>query len=154
MAILISLHSISLCFIISKINSKFNAGSFYGKRPNNLLDFKHFEANELIFMTNKGFRDLPYYTFSSDRYYFQYFFEFQPKALLFTQSKTLRSKGLSEYVFHNYLQNPYIKHFELGYGLGFLGGAASVEVFSSFTNQTYQKTAFRIVLPLNVKKFD
>jgi hypothetical protein len=128
-----------------RLYSKVNLGSFYAQRPKSLIDFKHFQGNQLFVASKDAFRDLAYYTFSSDKNYFQTFQRLEPNKFLFSQIPNLQSKGVSEYFFYNFLGNPYIHHHEIGYGLGLFQNNFAVEVYSVINNKTYRMTGFRLI---------
>lgn len=143
-------HTFKLRFL--QLYSKVNFGSFYGQGPKSLIDFKHFQGNQLFVASKDAFRDLDYYTFSSDKTYFQTFQRLEPSKFLFSQIPKLKSKGVTEYFFYNFLANPYIRHHEVGYGLGLFQKAVAVEVYSVFSNDKFSKSGFRFILPVNFKK--
>jgi hypothetical protein len=66
--------------------------------------------------------------------------------------KKIRKFGMSEYGFVNILNNQYLGHQEIGYGLSLFSKKLSAEVFATFENQTFFSKGFRVILPMNVKK--
>ena len=123
-------------------------GAFYGDKPVYFLDYKHFNGNQTFIQTHQDFRDLPYYQYSTDGGYAQFFTKVDFKRLLLTNIPYLQRKGWEERLFANILLTNQIKHYELGYGLKGLFGAFNAEVFSIFNQNQYSHTGFRVYLPI------
>ncbi|WP_435356466.1 DUF5686 and carboxypeptidase regulatory-like domain-containing protein [Emticicia sp. SJ17W-69] len=123
-------------------------GTFYGNKPIYFLDYKHFNGNQTFIQTHQDFRDLPYYQYSTDGSYIQFFSKIDFKRLFLTYIPYLQRKGWEERLFANILLTNQIKHYELGYGLKGLFGAFNAEVYSVFNQNTYAHTGFRVYLPI------
>lgn len=137
------------------VNFSSNLGGFYFNSPTNIIDYKHFDANLNLLSTHRGFRQLAYYKYSSDKSYIQYFLSIQPKRLLLTFVPITQKIGLTEYIFNNTLINSYTKHLEIGYGISLLDNKISLEYLQTFNDGLRQFRGFRIIAPLRpiISKF-
>jgi hypothetical protein len=133
------------------ITASINGGFFYGQKISNIIDYKHFMGNELRISSHRNFRDLDYYTFSSDKYYLQGFLEYKPQRLLLSQISQVRKAGISEYVFCNFLKNQYVSHQETGYGISLFNQKISAECYMAFENQKLYSNGFKIILQMTNK---
>ena len=130
------------------ISLRAEIGTFYGKKPDYFLDYKHFNGNKTFIQTHQDFRDLPYYQYSTNSGYAQLFTKVDFKRLLLTNITYLQRKGWEERLFANILLTKQIKHYELGYGLKGLFGAFNAELYSVFNQNQYSHTGFRVYLPI------
>ena len=98
------------------------AGTFLGDAPSVFVDYAHFMGNRTPFARSdphERFRLLPYYEYSTGRYYVNGTFNMEFNKLLLTQIQFFRLSGMKENVFVNHLLTQESKYYtEVGYSLG------------------------------------
>lgn len=127
----------------SNIETKLNAGTFYGSKPVYLLDYKHINGNLLFAMAGNDFRNLDYYRYSSDGNYLTWFNEFRPNKFILSSIPFIAKRKIKEYLFHTMLVNEYINHQEVGYGISLLN-LLKFEVVGDFNNGNFNQFSFRL----------
>ncbi len=121
-------------------------GTFYGAKPQYLMDFKHFNGNQTIFQNEglENFRLLDYYTFSTADRYAQVHGDYAFRKFLLTQIPALQLAGLRESVLVNSFFTKNTNLFEVGYGFSGILKTLGLEVVTTFQDGKYRQIGFRI----------
>jgi hypothetical protein len=117
-------------------------------------EFKHFMGNQTILITGdlfNSFRMLPYYYYSTDKYWFKAHTYYQFRKLLITQILYTRIAGLREDLYFNYLYSNAIQnYYEIGYAVDNIFRFVRLEVVGQFIGSDYEGIAFRIGISKNI----
>jgi hypothetical protein len=121
-------------------------GTFYGSKPQYLMDFKHFNGNQTIFQNEglENFRLLDYYTYSTADRYAQVHADYAFRKFLLTQIPALQLAGLRENVFVNSMFTKTTNLFEVGYGFSGILKTLGLEVVTTFQDGKYRQVGFRV----------
>jgi len=136
------------------LDLRLNAGIFLNADNINLIDFKHFPGNQMLFTSNDpvaSFRLLPYYEFSTQEEFVSAHAHYQFRKFLLTQIWEINLMGIKENVFSNYLYTPSSQHyFELGYGIDNIFRVFRLEFVTSFRDGSYDDFGVRIGIASNI----
>ncbi|TVR38540.1 MAG: carboxypeptidase-like regulatory domain-containing protein [Bacteroidia bacterium] len=115
-------------------------------------DFKHFQGNETLFMSNDGtnrFRTINFYEYSTgDRYAFGHL-QYSHGRIILKRLPLLNRTLIREKLFINALAIPERETLiELGYGLNQVGLLFTLEFVTGFSGGKHHYTGFRIGIPL------
>jgi hypothetical protein len=136
------------------LDLRLNTGIFLNDDNINLIDFKHFPGNQMLFTSNDpvaSFRLLPYYEFSTQEEFVSAHAHYQFRKFLLTQIWEINLMGIKENVFSNYLYTPSSQHyFELGYGIDNIFRVFRLEFVTSFRDGSYDDFGVRIGIASNI----
>lgn len=117
-------------------------------------EFKHFMGNQTILITGdlfNSFRMLPYYYYSTNKYWFKAHTYYQFRKLLITQILYARIAGLREDLYFNYLySNTVQNYYEIGYAIDNIFRFVRLEVVGQFIGSDYEGITFRIGISKNI----
>jgi hypothetical protein len=121
------------------------------------LDFPeyiHFMGNQTILITGdlfNSYRMLPYYYYSTNKYWFKAHTYYQFRKLLVTQVLYARIAGLREDLYFNYLySNVLHNYYEIGYAIDNIFRFLRLEVVGQFIGSNYEGIGFRIGISKNI----
>jgi hypothetical protein len=123
-------------------------GRMFLKGDLDFPEFIHFMGNETILITGDlftSFRMLPYYYYSTNKYWIKAHTYYQFRKLLITQILYARIAGLREDLYINYLYSNAIKnYYEIGYAMDNIFRFIRLEVIGQFIGSSYEGIGFRI----------
>ena len=124
------------------------AGTFLNNSSMYFMDYHHFDGNRTILSSLKpagSFRLLDYYQYSTNSSYFSGHTHYKFRKFLLTQLPLVRSTGIRENVFFNYLKTQHSPHiYEVGYSLDNVFRIMRVEAAAMFNNGKFQEVGLRI----------
>jgi hypothetical protein len=136
------------------VNFGTRAGMFLNSNKMYFIDYKHFLGNETPFITSDpvgSFRLLDYYAFSTSDKYFTGNVHYQFRKLIATRFPLVRTMGIRENVFVNYLASPTSRNYtEVGYSIDGILRVLRLEAVASFIDGKYYDYGFRIGIATNM----
>ncbi|MGY6560845.1 MAG: DUF5686 and carboxypeptidase regulatory-like domain-containing protein [Luteibaculaceae bacterium] len=127
---------------------EFVAGGFVGNKPEIFVDFFHLLGNQTIFAGERNqFRSLDYYGFSTNSTYFQGYFTYNFRKLLFSRINALKMIGVKESLFLNQALVSGASYTEAGYRFIGVARAFGVDVFGGYLNGEFNQVGARVVVP-------
>jgi hypothetical protein len=138
----------------SSLDYTLNGGGFVRKQQMFFQDYRHFMGSEFFLQWGdppSQFRMLPYYHYSTAKWFFQAHLVWSLQNFLITRIEPLRLTGISESIQLHYLKVPSIKNYsELVYGIDNIYRIARVEVIGQFKGAEFQGLGFRIGTSLRI----
>jgi len=132
------------------------AGTFLGDhKPKYFADFVHFPGSRLIGTSSDpvhAFRNLDYYTYSTNDEYAYGLFNYQFRRFVLTQINHFRRSGIRENIIFNTLFSPTAQQYgEVGYGVNYIFRVLRIEFVSSWQDFKYKDFAFRVGVATDFK---
>jgi len=138
--------------IFSQINYNIIFGKYLNNNDFNYIDYKHFESGGGLWISIKNAQNsyilLPFYTFSTNDWWFQAFANYNSNYILLKRLPFLQGKMFNEGLHAKFLhtvEKPF--YTEFGYSLGFYS-AINAGVFVSFDKLKYSGFGFQINIPV------
>jgi hypothetical protein len=107
--------------LIGRFGFRLKGGSFLSAKSTYFMDYKHFMGNQTIYSTTdylNSFRLLPYYTYSTNKWYLEGHAEHHFLGLMMDKVPLLKKLGAQEIVGVHYLSNDFLDYYcELNFGL-------------------------------------
>lgn len=125
-----------------------NGGGFLSTKKMYFPDYQHFMGNEFFFQyvyPPDQFRMLPYYRYSTAKWFFQTHLTWSMQHFLLTRVQSLRVTGISETLQLHYLRVPSIRNYtEAVYGIDNIMRIVRLEAVAQFHDAHFQGMGWRI----------
>ena len=125
-----------------------NGGGFLNTKKMYFPDYQHFMGNEFFFQyvyPPDQFRMLPYYRYSTAKWFFQTHLTWSMQHFLLTRVQSLRVTGISETLQLHYLRVPTIRNYtEAVYGIDNIMRIVRLEAVAQFHGSHFQGMGWRI----------
>jgi hypothetical protein len=132
----------------SNLDYTLNAGGFVRKKQMYFQDYRHFMGNEFFLQWGdppNQYRMLPYYQYSTSKWFFQAHAVWSLQRFLITRIEPMRLTGISETLQLHYLRVPTIRNYtELVYGIDNIYRVLRLEAIGQFKGTVFQGMGFRI----------
>ncbi len=128
---------------------RMNGGGFITNKEVFFADFRQFSSNPVLLMSSDSrrntYRLLPYYSYATDRGFFEGFVYWENDRLLLKRLPLMNRTLISESLFINYLSTSELNnYFEIGYGLNNIFLFLNLEGVVGFENGKYKMAGLRI----------
>lgn len=130
------------------VNLMVRGGAFLSNAFVQLPDFRHFATSEIRLTTADpigSYRLLPFYNFSTNQEYFEFYGHYQFRKFLLSRIWKIQKAGIREDLFLNYLYTPESDHYaELGYTIDNIFRILRVEFVTSWQDFKYRDFGVRL----------
>ncbi len=128
------------------------AGNFFGQKPTNFIDYKHFMGNQTLFLHNQtgAFQNLPYYSYSTNGAFLEAHYEHHFYGFLLNKIPLVKKLKWKEVAGVNFLYSQNNKDYtEVFAGIDNLFRFFKVHFVSYYQNGQPLKPALRIGVRIN-----
>jgi hypothetical protein len=139
--------------IFSNINYQIVFGKYLNTNEFNYMDYQHFETGGGLYFsaqsTQNTYALLPFYTFSTNKWWLQAFFNYNSDYILLKRLPVLQGKMFTERLHAKFLhtpQNPF--YTEWGYSVSAIGNLLNAGVFVSLNKIKYNSVGIQIGIPI------
>ncbi len=128
------------------------AGNFFGNKPQNFIDYKHFLGNQTIFLHNQtgSFQNLPYYSFSTNGAFLEAHYEHHFYGFFLNKLPLIKMLKWKEVAGINFLHTQNAKDYiEVFAGIDNIFNVLKIHFVSYYQSGQPLKPALRIGLRIN-----